>query len=155
MDRHLRFEPVLQYVGVPNLRVVNCPPEQWKDKPFANSKGRKDYLTIFKWLNRKGVKQILKVIVEDDHRIPHSHETIKPDQCLPHSDEVIEDALREFDVEIWDWRKFDICSQTIVNTAPNVRDVQLYCSGNDAILRSWSAETGLVKLKKVSPLTTL
>jgi hypothetical protein len=67
----------------------------------------------------------------------------------PHSDEAIEQALSGFDVEDWDWKKVNICSETIRTVAPNVRYVCLYTDGNNAVLREWSATDGLVLLKEV------
>ena len=134
---HLAFESVLQYVAIPNLRVENYPPEIRKKQPFWNSDGRKDYLAIFDWLREKGVKRILRVVVEDDEE-------------RPHSDEVIFQALQSFDVENLDWRKFDICSDVIVDAVPSARKLKLHCKGNNAVLRSWCANNGLVRLSKAS-----
>ncbi|KAI9667432.1 MAG: hypothetical protein M1821_000247 [Bathelium mastoideum] len=155
---HLKFERILQYVSIPKLQVKdfddnslgNAPfmdataqredaresLEVLKKKPFWVSAGRKDYLAIFEWLRRKQVERILKIIVVDD-------------EANPHSDEVIIESLKNFDVERWDWIKFDICSDVIEQAAPNVRYLNLYCSGNRAVLRSWSSPTGLVRLSKL------
>jgi hypothetical protein len=83
------------------------------------------------------VSRIFKVIVVDDGETPHS-------------DQAIEVALKPFKIEIWDWKKIDICSETIVRAAGDyVRIVYLYSSGNNAVLRSWSCEAGLVNLPMV------
>lgn len=100
-----------------------------------DGKGRTDLVLLFKWLrNEKGVKTILKVIVEDL-------------QEPAHSDEAIEDALEGAGVEDWDWRKTDLCSEVIYKVAPKARIVHLYWSGNNPTLRGWSEAEGLAKLK--------
>jgi len=77
---------------------------------------------------------------------------VDDDEDTPHSDEVIE-SLKRFGIEDWDWKKVDLCSEVLLKAAPNAEKITLYCSGNNAILRSWSAEDGLKKLEKVRTLT--
>jgi hypothetical protein len=101
------------------------------------SKGRCDYWWIFEWLRENKVKTILRVIVQDRHPVSHS-------------DEMIERCLKDFNVEVWDWNKLDICSSTIKKAATGVKDLTLYSSGSNAVLRSWSSTTGLVELPDVS-----
>ena len=67
-----------------------------------------------------------------------------------HSDEVIERALSPFEVIVWNWKRYDICSNTILTAAPNVQKLYLYSKGNSAVLLGWSGEDGLKKLKDVS-----
>ncbi|KAL9636665.1 MAG: hypothetical protein Q9164_002684 [Protoblastenia rupestris] len=132
---HVQFEEVLQYVAIPNLKVNGFESEEWTQKPYWQSEGRKDYLFIFDWLQKKGVKQILRIVVEDD------------EDC-PHSDEVIVEALKTFDIRIWDWRKYDICVDTMLLAAKNAHNVKIYCKGNNGILQSWSYDGGLTRLEK-------
>lgn len=95
--------------------------------------GRRDLCYIFDRLRKKGVKTVLKVIIDD--------------KIMPaHSDEAIEDALNLMGVEVWDWKKTDLCSEVIHKVAPKVREVHLYWSGNNAVLRGWSEEGGLKRL---------
>lgn len=125
--------------------------------------GRRDMETFFKWLRDKNVTNIIKVIVEDRKG------------STPHSDQAIETALKEFDVEILDWRKVDIDPRTIWEATrgdrSNLRELHLCknCSarllspstiqaadiftgwsGNNALLRSWSELDGLPKLKNLN-----
>lgn len=79
---------------------------------------------------------MIRVIVDD---------TLEP----AHSDEAIEEALRNLEVDVWDWKKVDICTETIITASPNVREVCLYWSGNNAILRGWSEPQGLALLKQL------
>lgn len=95
--------------------------------------GRSDMVFFFDWLREKGVKRILKVIVDD---------LTSPS----HSDEAIENALYGFDVEILDWRKMDLCPEVICESSKNLREVYLQWSGNNTILRGWSEPDGLKKL---------
>jgi hypothetical protein len=133
----MNFEPYLQYVYIPNLSVIDVKNEQLEATDWWDSHSRKDYAYIFWWLEKtKTVQRIFSIVVVDD-------------PSNPHSDEVIEHAAKPFDVEEWDWRKPDICSDTLVAAAKNVRDLTLYWSGNRAVLKSWAAEDGLALLPKL------
>lgn len=91
---------------------------------------------FFNWLKGKGVKHILKVMV-DDLKDPS------------HSDKALEDCLRPFEVEILDWTKVDLCPETILTACRNVRQLYLRWSGNRAVLRAWSEPDGLAKLERL------
>ncbi|KAI0535187.1 hypothetical protein GGR58DRAFT_480213 [Xylaria digitata] len=134
-----RFETALEYVS---LR---------RDLPTANAgsalaqgakkQERNPYRGVFEWLHKeRDVEKIFSIIVED----------MDPD---PHTDESILAALKPFKIEKWDWRKFDICSQTILDAAPDLRELHLQCSGNNAVLRSWSCKHGLQQLQKLKSVT--
>jgi hypothetical protein len=140
---HLKLDKFLQYVHIPNLRAtwdgyradVRNAVEAWR------CPGRVDFCMIFDWLKRRGAEKILKIIVDD----------VGDDRGGAHSDQAIEYSVRDLGVEIWDWRKKDISSEVIYNTARDtVREVSLYCSGSNAVLRGWADTGGLVKLPKVS-----
>jgi hypothetical protein len=94
---------------------------------------------VFNQLRAKGVTTVLKVIVDDLAK--HSH-----------SEEAIEEALKGLDIEIWDWKRPDLCSEVIYNVAPNAREVHLYWSGNNAVLRGWAEDRGLKRLKDLTDL---
>ena len=100
--------------------------------------GKKDMQQFFKWLRKKEVKSIVKVIVEDR-------------KSPAHSDQVIEEALKDLTVEILDWRKYDLCPMAIRNACKSsqLREIHLWWSGNNTTLRSWSEPDGLVKLEKL------
>jgi hypothetical protein len=68
----------------------------------------------------------------------------------PHSDSAIEDCLRSFEVEILDWRKVDLCLETILTACRNVRQLYLRWSGNRAVLRAWSEPEGLPRLENLA-----
>ncbi len=139
----LRFADILQYVAIPKVKIeLNATgPLSQRDRGGSRSArlvgdGRSDFVYVFERLRKQGVKTILKVMVDDSHTISHS-------------DEAIEDALKGMDVEIWDWRRTDLCSEVIFNVAPKVREVSLYWSGNNAVLRGWGEEGGLKRLKEL------
>ena len=68
----------------------------------------------------------------------------------PHSDAAIEEALHGFQVEVWDWKRYDICIDVIRNVNASVRVVHLYSTGNLAVLLNWSSPDGLGILSEVS-----
>ncbi|PNP43868.1 hypothetical protein TGAMA5MH_04151 [Trichoderma gamsii] len=139
----LKFEDILQYVAIPRISVevnVNTANSKRARGSGRSSKqdgdGRRDLCYIFDRLRKKGVKTVLKVII-DDSTMP------------AHSDEAIEDALKFMDVEIWDWKRMDLCSEVIHRVASKAREVNLYWSGNNAVLRGWSEEGGLKRLSQL------
>lgn len=135
--RDIKFEPYLQYVYIPNLRVHDVSNPELEAEEWWDSHSRKDFVYIFRWLkDDRKVRRILSIYVEDD-------------PSNPHSDEAIEQALQTFNVEVWNWVKPDICSDTILAAAQNVRDLTLYWNGNRAVLKSWAAGDGLARLGKV------
>ena len=111
-----------------------------KTETKSDGKGRDDMTVMFNFLRRKGVKRIIHVIVADQDGVPHS-------------DAAIEKALSKFQVEIWDWQRFDLCTETIACVAPAVEQAHLYWSGNSAVLWGWSEKDILDRmqnLKKVN-----
>ena len=132
----------MQYVEIPQLRIettsnaANIRRARGR-VPRPDGIGRTDLLCVFNGLREKKVNTILKVIVDD---------LVEPS----HSDEAIEKALEKMGVEIWDWKKIDLCTEVIQKAAPNVREVHLYWSGNNALLRGWSEEGGLKRLKELA-----
>lgn len=135
---YLKFEDILQYVALPNMRLEKKPTTSTllKKRLKVDGSGRSDMVFIFNFLRKKGVKRIIRVIVDDT-------------QHPAHSNEAIEMALGGLKVEIWDWRKIDLCSETINVAAPDTREVCLYWGGNNAVLRGWSELGGLKMLTKL------
>lgn len=138
----LKFEDVLQCVDIPKITAEVITPgvadsKAPKKQPNKNVEGRRDLVEVFRWLS--GVETILKLTVDD---------LVHP----AHSDRAIEEALKNKVVEIWDWKKLDICSELIRVAAPNVREVNLYWSGNNAVLRGWSEKEGLPQLKNLEKI---
>jgi hypothetical protein len=93
--------------------------------------------SIFGWLREtKDVTSVLKVVVQDN-------------QDCPCRDDAIEKALQKLNVRYLDWNKIDLCSETIYRAAPDVKDLWLYSSGKNAVLRGWAQSDGLGKLSNV------
>jgi hypothetical protein len=96
---------------------------------------------FFNFLRMKGVKRIIRVIVDD---------TVEPS----HSDEAIERAFAGLHVEVCDWRKIDLSILSIFKAAPDVREITLYWSGNVVVLRGWEMEmtksSGLAHLERLN-----
>lgn len=141
----LNFEDILEYVRIPRCKILRRANDTIAPS-FESSSGRggiglTSFKLIFDLLRSKGVRKIIKVIVDDE-------------EDTPHSDEVIE-SLNCFQIEDWDWKKIDLCSEVLYQAAPNAEKVTLYCSGNNSILRSWSAEDGLRKFRRVRAFTIL
>ena len=70
-----------------------------------------------------------------------------------HADASIEAALGGFDVEVWDWKRLDLCTEVICRATEVVREVSLYSTGNNAVLMGWMSPDGLLhrgKFPKVS-----
>ncbi len=104
------------------------------------------YIAIFQWLHESGVEKIFTVEVDDTGPDPHTNSAIR--QSLRGS--TFHDKFsRDFKIEVWKWKKFDLCSETIVDAAPMAKEVHLYSSGNTAVLRSWACSSGLPKLSEV------
>lgn len=146
---NLRFESILAYVDLPKAAMSESrrSPSAASSPAYeagaasreSSRNGLELYKDVFEWLWQNGVRRILEVRVNDLVE-------------MPHKDHVIEAALKPFQVEKWNWKKLNICSDTILRAAPDVREVFLYSSGNNAVLRSWSCKHGLAQLKKVSVL---
>ncbi|PVH79900.1 hypothetical protein DL98DRAFT_515795 [Cadophora sp. DSE1049] len=124
---HLEFEKMLQYVALPQVEL-----SQENNASGSRYQGRTDMIFFFNWLRSKGVERIVRVIVDD---LGESF----------HSDEAIEEALRNFEVEVLDWRRLDLCPVTVSKISKNLREIYLQWSGKNATLRAWSATDGLAK----------
>jgi len=152
---HWKFENILRYVHFPevHLEELSNSPHLSRDlQPILKKQGqsnpndsndagigRQDLKAIFDFLrDHCKVKKIIKVKVLDDEN--------------PHSDQIIEESLKGFDVEVLDWSKPDICSETIFKAAPKAQEVHLYSSGINAVLHAWSGIDGLRKLSEVVSL---
>lgn len=129
--KHYQLNPTLQYAAFPQVSVIS---NDSGNKPSAGTRGRTDMLFFSSWLrNPKGVTRILTVIVDD---------LMEPS----HSDEVVEQSLKDFEVEILDWRKVDMCPQTIYQIGSRIHTLHLYWSGRNSVLRGWSEPDGLARL---------
>ncbi|KAF2164254.1 hypothetical protein M409DRAFT_25597 [Zasmidium cellare ATCC 36951] len=131
---HLKFDEILRCVALP--RMILHPDPATASSSVSRKNGRSDVLRLFQYLKEDkslkesketlpGVKRVLRVIVEDL-------------SSPSHADEDIEAALKDLHVEDLDWRKYDMCPNTIKTAAPEAKRVSLYWSGSNAVLRGWS-----------------
>ena len=138
----MQFESVLQYVAFPNLQIKkNTPRSPMGKQVDQDGSGRDDMTVLFEFLRDKKVKRIVRIIVADRDRDRDAH-----------SDAAVENALRGFNVEIWDWQKYDICTETIANAAQDVEEIHLYWSGKNAVLWGWSDKEVLKRLKELKKI---
>ncbi|CAD6442393.1 bb52b886-4da0-4df4-8be6-03664f8edd25 [Sclerotinia trifoliorum] len=141
--RKFAFDKVLQSVHFGEIQLDV--PNGSRRRPEGMAKpgnGRKDIIEFFNWLkNEKEITHIVMVTV-DDLKDP------------PHSDEALEKSLEGLDIEILDWRKWDLDPKTIQDACKksNLREVHLYWKGNNAILRAWSEPDGLVKMEHLETI---
>ena len=144
MRQHYKLDTTLRWLYIPSISV------KWDNHSITAKKkvdgwkcvGRTDLFMIFNWLKEHvGVQKVVEVVVED----------FEEKEKRPHSDQAIEECLRDLKVEIWGWKRMDISSELIYKVASeHVKVVHLYCSGINAVLRSWSDRDGLARLKHVS-----
>jgi hypothetical protein len=134
-----QFDEVLQYVEFPAVRLKDGKiprGESFREhRGLYNSKtiGRKDLLFFFSWLKDKGVKHIIKVIVQDST------------DC--HCDESIEKCLSPFRIDVLDWSKPDLDPEMLCNACSDIKELHLRWGANNAILRAWGEPEGLRRLK--------
>ena len=125
----IEFESTLKYVELPAFEIS-------KTESFN---ARVEAYEILQWLKNKnhgGVTKILELKVNDA-----LHD--------PHSEEIIEEAIKDFDIETLNWKRTDLSINTVQKAAPNVRKLHLYSSGNWVSLSHWLGPEGVIMLKKV------
>lgn len=130
---------ILKEVRLPKQLLIDQLPRGADDSvPIKITKdvfeSYQNYTCVFNWLRKKGVKKIHELTVEDN-------------EFLPHSDNAIVEALRDIEVNIWNWIQDDLCSDTIVSAAPEALHIFLYSTGQKAVLQNWC--NGLNELKQV------
>ncbi|KAK0737453.1 hypothetical protein B0T21DRAFT_410904 [Apiosordaria backusii] len=109
-------------------------------RPHSEGRGRNDLAFIFGNLLSAGVQKIFHLVVSE-----------KPNR--PHTDHAIRNALLPFDIEILEWAKPDLCPDTIIHAAPNVRQLTLCWTGSNVALRAWSQPDALPQLRLLKRLT--
>lgn len=65
------------------------------------------------------------------------------------------ECVRDFGVEELNWRRLDLCLETIAELSPTLSVLHLYSSGNWAALSHWMSNDGLVNLRNVRLLAAL
>ncbi|UKZ68919.1 uncharacterized protein TrAtP1_009937 [Trichoderma atroviride] len=145
LSNNLKLESILLYVALPKLTLDKCEETSGENgkngengekstSPVKKSKVA-DLRDVFDWLRQNGVKSIITVTVID-----HGHPS--------HSDEMIEEALKGFQVENWDWKRDDLCTDVIAASSNQIKSISLYSSGNNAVLMGWASSEGLLNREK-------
>lgn len=125
----MHLETVLSLVKLPYWNMRDRKPGD-QDVPGAHRQkvdidvvGASDpYTDIFEWLWDSGVRKISPVEVDDDGSDSHTNAAIW--QSLRHFVPQ-KKTSRDLEVEVRNWKKFDLCSDTIFNAAPTVEEVHL------------------------------
>lgn len=136
---YARLDSVLHYVEIP--QAITRTGGLTGQTKFQDCVGRNDHEEVFKWLKENKVKHIIHLRVYDIEHPSHSCESI-------------ENALCDLNVvKVWDWAKLDIDSETLLKAAPNIKELVLYWSGSNIVLRGWSEPAGLKKLRFLERIT--
>ncbi|KAJ0422256.1 peptidase S8/S53 domain-containing protein [Aspergillus carlsbadensis] len=136
----MTFDKTLLYVNFGQFDLTQ--PDKGPRTVRNRATGRDDLGKFFSWLQEKQVRYIIKVMVSEDSK-------------RPHSDEAIINALKPFQVEILDWQKLDLCPavlQEVGKDWSNLHEIHLRWSGNNAVLRAWSEPEGLAMLEHLTTL---
>ena len=143
--KRFSFDPALLYVDFRKVEFQDPDidnPRALK-RPQQAGAGRRDMVKFFDWLyTEKRVRDIIKVTVEDS-------------EGMPHCDEAIVASLERFSIEILDWRKLDLCPLAIQRASAkskNIRQLHLWWSGSNAVLRAWSERQGLALLPSLEKI---
>lgn len=130
----IKFEPTLRYVQFPNLDLV---------APISESPlyypPRDEVPTVLAWLRMKGVTEIVELKVDDS--LTH-----------PHTEEMIEESIRNFKIQKLDWQRLDIAIKSIKDYAPNLQSLHLYGSGNWGVIEHWTGSEGVVGLTSLQEI---
>ncbi|KAH7020453.1 hypothetical protein EDB80DRAFT_561533 [Ilyonectria destructans] len=110
--------------------------------------GRTSLVSVFDKLHQLGVRNILRLCVEDREQPSHTDATIEialqgRESLAPPTEGR---SSRPISIENWDWRKPDLSIDVIIFAAPTVEHVNLYWSGNQAVLRAWGCREGIPRL---------
>ncbi|KAH8743654.1 hypothetical protein BGZ57DRAFT_808682 [Hyaloscypha finlandica] len=151
------FETILASVQLPywdpQIQKIQTPSAAGEQTGVLSNileQSKDPYIGIFEWLREKGVKKIFQVDVDDTGPEPHSNAAIRQSLGKQMPDGSPDGSHRDFEVEVFKWKKYDICSDTVYAAVPKAKEVHLYSSGNTAILRGWACSSGLHKMENVS-----
>jgi hypothetical protein len=126
----VQFESTLRYVQFPDRDHVS--PNTDHSNP---SIPRTEVPIVLKWL-----REVKKVTTIVELNVPDSY-------IHPHSEETIENAIAQFDVQILNWRRLDVSVECVKVAARQVRSLSLYSSGNWAAIRHWTSSKGICELE--------
>jgi hypothetical protein len=150
----MRFETILESVKLP---YWNPPSPETEDeastgKPAggisSGSHVSDPYTSVFAWLWESRVRKIFTVEVNDIGHDPHSNAAIRQSLRRP----IDGGKFQDFEVEVFKWKKYDICPETVRAAVPRAKEVHLYSSGNTAVLRGWACSPDLHEMENVRPV---
>ncbi|KAL7964342.1 hypothetical protein HDV63DRAFT_274884 [Trichoderma sp. SZMC 28014] len=158
----IRFETVLDFVKLPywcpeelhsmqskDIQTVSQRQEDEQTMISERSSINGPYKLIFDWLREGQVRKIFTLEVDDNGANPHTNAAIR--YCLRGSN--LNNINSDFiDVQVWNWKKFDISADTVVAAAPNAQEVYLYSHGNTAVLVGWACGSSFGSLTKLRKL---
>jgi hypothetical protein len=117
----IEFERILKYVNIP----------AFQGQP---SERRTEAVSIFQWLKTcKQVKRVFEVTVNDSRHCPTTEEDI-------------ERALRDLNVQHLDWRRTDLSITSISRAVKGLKTLHLYSSGSYAAIDHWLGPNGIKTL---------
>jgi hypothetical protein len=126
-------KPIFQVEFESTVRYVDIPIPDFPDSETGSgvSRGlRAEARDILKWLRQgKGVDGIYQLRIRDS---PY----------LPHSEDMISESLRDFDIEDLDWKRTDLSIDLITEHCQNLKTLHLY-AGSWASLSYWTSKEGL------------
>ncbi|KAK1480506.1 hypothetical protein CTAM01_14346 [Colletotrichum tamarilloi] len=152
----LRLETVLDFVKLPywkpqdrNSRLSSANARYGQHQNHSPSEGKDvgepelptldPYGAMFDWLWGCNVRKIFTIDVDDDGPEPHTNASIRK-AFRGENDST--NPTRDFEVEVWKWKKFDICAETVATAAPKAQHIYFYSRGNTAVLRGWASSPG-------------
>jgi hypothetical protein len=133
----LEYEPTIKYARFPPMDLH---PD---DKEVFGERIRDDHREVFDvldWLRKsKRVKSVIELNV--------------PDRLVnPHNELQIAKYVKDFGVEILDWRFLDLSLSVFdEKVKPKIRGLHLYASGKRAVISHWISEQGVESFCSVSP----
>jgi hypothetical protein len=149
-DKHPRkalaqisFESTLIYVDIP---ITDLPMARSGTKSIQP---RSEVWHVLHWLRKtRGVEGIYELNVRDS--------------CyLPHNERIIRECLRNFDIEVLDWRRLDLSIRVLFEqdeeaspVCRNLRKLRLYAGGWPA-LAYWTSKEGLAQLCRLQYLRSI
>ena len=92
---------------------------------------------VLGWL--KTGRQVQKII---ELKVPDSLQE-------PHTEDTIIQSIKDFKVEILDWKRLDLSIDCVFEAAEHVQKLHLYGSGNFATISHWTGVEGVCILKDV------
>ena len=132
----VRYHLALHSVTLPDLecnKIMHC---LESGNPQSSMRSKLEATEIFSYLRRQSVYHI---------------ETVKVLDCRwhPHPDNAIAEGLKGFSIRSLNWRKLDM-DPCILAEVKELRELHLYSSGNECVLKYWTMPETLGSLLEVS-----